>query len=89
MKADGIAITWIAPGEELEHRDRRGFVDVCGYGPGMECEHNEVGCIASITGKPALSRSGLWVTPIKVHERIFVVEPEAAPGRFRHQKGKP
>jgi hypothetical protein len=76
MKCEGVTITWIAPEEQIEQRDRHGFVPVCGYGS-VQPERGEIGCIARIRGKPQLTRiPGIWSTPIEVLERIFIVAPE-------------
>lgn len=93
MKADGVLVTWISAKEQIQQRDRHGFIDVCGYGSNMEVHRNEVGCIATLEGHPTIlsMMPFLCETPVRVSERIFVVEPEAArsmQGRFRHQKGK-
>lgn len=75
MKVEGVKITWIAADEEPEHRERAGFSDVCRYGSTAP-ERNEVGCICEAAGEPEFTGIvGIWSTPVRVTERIFVVDP--------------
>ncbi len=78
MKVEGVRITWIAPEEEMEHKDRPGFSGVCTYGS-MVTERNELGSIVRPAPKTSSwlnPESGVWVTTVIVVERIFVVAPE-------------
>jgi hypothetical protein len=75
MKVDGVKITWIAPEEVLDQRERPGFRDVCQYGS-MVPERNEIGSVAVDVGPPVpTSVPGIWSIPVRCKERIFIVEP--------------
>jgi hypothetical protein len=75
MKVEGVKITWISPEEVIYQRDRPGFRDVCQYGS-IVPERNEIGSIAVAVGRPVPTHvPGIWSTPVRCMERIFIVEP--------------
>jgi hypothetical protein len=66
-----IPRTYIRPDQEIEARDRPGFLPVCRYGT-IKPEQNEVGAIVKIKRGPLRVEYGLIVEQCEYLERIFI-----------------